>query len=69
MRTGVRSVLISDDAIVSARRLLWEHHRIVIEHGTAAALALIFGAYRPVAGERIAILLCGANTDLTDLAQ
>lgn len=69
VRTGVRSVLVSDDAIVSARRLLWGHHRIVIEHGTAAALAaLISSAYRPAAGERIAILLCGANTDLTDLA-
>ncbi|MDQ4011023.1 MAG: threonine/serine dehydratase [Actinomycetota bacterium] len=69
VRTGVRSVLVSDDAIVSARRLLWDHHRIMIEHGTAAALAaLMSGAYRPAAGERIAILLCGANTDLTDLA-
>jgi threonine dehydratase len=69
VRTGVRSVLVSDDAIVAARRLLWDHRRIVIEHGTAAALAaLISGAYRPTAGERIAILLCGANTDPTDLA-
>ena len=68
VRTGVRSVLVSDDDIVAARRLLWDHRRIVIEHGTAAALAgLISGAYRPTAGERIAILLCGANTDPTDL--
>jgi threonine dehydratase len=70
VRSGVRSVLVSDDAIVAARRLLWDHRRIVIEHGTAAALAvLISGAYRPSAGERIAILLCGANTDPTDLAR
>jgi threonine dehydratase len=69
VRSGVRSVLVSDDAIVAARRLLWDHRRIVIEHGTAAALAaLISGEYRPAAEERIAILLCGANTDPTDLA-
>ena len=68
VRTGVRSVLVTDDAIVAARRLLWAHYRIVIEHGTAAALAaLSSGAYRPAAGERLAILLCGANTDPTDL--
>lgn len=70
VRTGVRSVLVPDDALVAARRLLWDHRRIVIEHGTAAALAvLITGGYRPTAGERIAILLCGANTDPTDLAR
>lgn len=69
VRTGVRSVLVTDEAIVAARRLLWNHHRIVVEHGTAAALAaLSSGAYHPTAGERIAILLCGANTDPADLA-
>jgi threonine dehydratase len=68
VRTGVRSVLVTDDAIVAARRLLWDHYRLVIEHGTAAALAALSSdAYRPAAGERIAILLCGANTDPTDL--
>jgi threonine dehydratase len=69
VRTGVRSVLVTDNAIIAARRLLWDHHRIAIEHGTAAALAALHSnAYRPAAGERIAILLCGANTDPTDLA-
>jgi threonine dehydratase len=68
-RTNVRSVLVTDDAIITARRLLWDHCRIAIEHGTAAALAALNSdAYRPAAGERIAILLCGANTDPTDLA-
>ncbi|HVE95582.1 MAG TPA: threonine/serine dehydratase [Pseudonocardiaceae bacterium] len=69
-RTNVRSVLVTDDAIITARRLLWDHYRIAIEHGTAAALAALNSdAYRPAAGERIAILLCGANTDPTDLAR
>jgi len=69
VRTGVRSVLVTEDTIVAARRLLWNHHRIVVEHGTAAALAaLTSGAYHPTVGERIAILLCGANTDPADLA-
>jgi threonine dehydratase len=69
VRTGVHSVLVTDEAIVAARRLLWHHHRIVVEHGTAAALAaLSSGAYHPTVGERITILLCGANTDPGDLA-
>ncbi|NYI07079.1 threonine/serine dehydratase [Allostreptomyces psammosilenae] len=66
--TGVRSVLVPDEEIVRARRALWEERRVVVEHGTAAALAaLTGGAYRPADGERVAVLLCGANTDPGDL--
>jgi threonine dehydratase len=67
-RTGVRSLLVTDEAI-DARRQLWDQHRVIVEHGTAAALAaLISGAYRPTDGERVAILLCGGNTSPADLA-
>ncbi|HEY2671972.1 MAG TPA: threonine/serine dehydratase [Rugosimonospora sp.] len=67
--TGVRSVLVADQDLVEARRLLWEQCRIAVEHGTAAALAaLVTGAYRPEPGERVGVLVCGANTDPADLA-
>jgi threonine dehydratase len=63
------SVLVDDQAIVEARRHLWEEYRIVVEHGTAAAqAALSSGAYVPEPGERVVVLLCGANTNPTDLA-
>jgi threonine dehydratase len=65
---GVESVLVEDRDIIAARRLLWEDYRLVVEHGGAAAFAaLLAGAYRPRAGERIAVILCGANTDVADL--
>jgi threonine dehydratase len=68
-RTGVRSVLVSDDDLREARRLLWSGWRIVVEHGAASALAaLTSGSYRPASGDRLAIVLCGANTDPSDLA-
>ena len=67
-RTDVGSLLVSDDDIVRARRLLWDQWRIVVEHGAAAAFAAIVnGAYRPGDGERVAVILCGANTDVTSL--
>jgi threonine dehydratase len=67
--TGTPSILVEDRAIVEARRRLWDDYRIVVEHGTAAAYAaLTSGAYRPAAGERVVVLLCGANTDPSDLA-
>jgi len=69
-RVGVRSVLVTDDAIVHARRRLWDRYRLVVEHGTAAALAALqSGAYRPAPGERVAVVLCGANTDPSDLVK
>ena len=62
-RTGVRSVLVGDDDVVRARRLLWERHRLVVEHGAATVVAaLVEGAYVPADGERVAVVLCGANT-------
>jgi threonine dehydratase len=63
------SVLVDDQAIVEARRQLWDDYRIVVEHGTAAAqAALTSGAYVPEPGERVVVLLCGANTNPADLA-
>lgn len=65
---GVRSVLVTDDAIVEARRHLWESCRIVVEHSGAAALAALrSGSYLPAVGERVVVVCCGANTDPTDL--
>ncbi|MEE1771750.1 threonine/serine dehydratase [Streptomyces sp. JV185] len=67
----VRSVLVPDGEIVRARRALWDHRRIAVEHAAATALAALTapgGGYRPGAGERVAVVLCGANTDPGDLA-
>jgi threonine dehydratase len=66
---GITSLLVNDQAIVDARRRLWDDYRIVVEHGTAAAYAAVTsGAYLPADGERVVVLLCGANTDPSDLA-
>jgi threonine dehydratase len=55
--------LVSDDDIRAAQKALWANLRIVAEPGGAAALAaLVGGAYRPKASERIAVLISGANT-------
>ncbi|MCX5193042.1 serine/threonine dehydratase [Streptomyces sp. NBC_00249] len=65
-RGDVESVLVPDEAITAARRALWEEHRIVVEAGAATALAALRTAPRPL-GERVAVVLCGANTDPGDL--
>lgn len=62
------SILVEEDAIVSARLQLWREYRIPAEHGAAAAYAaLSSGVYQPAPGERVAVVVCGANTDVRTL--
>lgn len=62
-------VLVDDAAITAAQRWLWSSLRIASEPGGAAALAALQSdAYKPAHGERVGVLLCGANVDLAALA-
>jgi threonine dehydratase len=68
VRTGMESVVVPDEAITEARRLLWEELRVVAEPGGATALAaLVCGAYKPEPAERVAVVVCGGNTDPSTL--
>ncbi|WP_183238148.1 threonine/serine dehydratase [Bradyrhizobium sp. CIR18] len=59
-----RVVLVSDAAIRQAQAALWSCLRLVAEPGGAAAFAAVLsGRYRPSPTERVAVLLCGANTN------
>jgi threonine dehydratase len=58
------SVLVSDEAVREAQRALWNELRAIAEPAGATGLAaLMAGAYRPAAGERVATLICGANAE------
>jgi threonine dehydratase len=58
-----RVVLVADEAIAQAQRELWSVLRIAAEPGGAASLAaLLSRRYEPKPGERVGVLLCGANT-------
>jgi threonine dehydratase len=62
-----RVALVEDDAIRAAQRALWSTLRVVAEPGAAAPLAaLLSGAYVPAAGERVGIVVSGANTTAVD---
>jgi threonine dehydratase len=63
-------ILVSDAEISRAQEVLWDRLRIVAEPGGAAALAaLIAGHYRPAPGERVAVLICGGNTDVVNFSR
>ena len=61
------SLLVSDEAIAEAQKKLWDVLRVVVEPGGATAFAaLLSGRYVPEVGERVGVLLCGANTTAVD---
>ena len=64
-----RALLVSDDDIRTAQAALWNVCRVVAEPGGSAAVAsLLSRAYQPAPGERVAIIVSGANTTAVDFA-
>ena len=62
-----QTLLVSDAAIADAQATLWRALRIVAEPGGAAAFsAILSGAYKPVSGERVAVIVSGGNTAAVD---
>lgn len=58
------TVLVADDAIREAQRVLWEELRVLAEPGGATALAaLLSGAYVAGTGQQVGAVVCGANLD------
>jgi threonine dehydratase len=66
-RYVAKVVLVSDDDIRSAQRILWDNLRIVAEPGGAAAFAaLLSRKYRPAQGEHVGVVISGGNTVAVD---
>jgi threonine dehydratase len=66
-RYVAESVLVPDEAIREAQRVLWRVLRVVAEPGGAAAFAaLLSGAYKPAPDEKVGVLVCGGNTTAVD---
>ena len=63
-------VLVSDEAILAAQRLLWERLRLLAEPGGVTALAAVLsGRYRPEPGEHLGVVISGANTTAADFTR
>jgi threonine dehydratase len=55
-------VLVGDTAILAAQRALWQAARIAAEPAASVGMAaLLTGAYKPAPGERVAVVISGAN--------
>lgn len=58
------SHLLDEAAIAAAQQALWRELRLLVEPAAALPLAaLLSGTVRPQPGERVLLVLCGANVD------
>ena len=60
-------VLVSEEEIVAAMRLVWERMKLVIEPSAAVAVAPVLGRKIGAEGKKVGILLSGGNLDLSSL--
>jgi len=68
-RAVADALLLPDTAIRAAQQWLWQTFKLAVEPAAALGLAALqTGAYRARRGERVALILCGANFDPATLA-
>lgn len=64
-----QALLLPDEAIRAAQLWLWKDMKLAVEPAAALPLAALqAGLYRPQPGERVALVICGANVDPATLA-
>ncbi|HLI40867.1 MAG TPA: threonine/serine dehydratase [Streptosporangiaceae bacterium] len=62
-------VLVDDESILAAQQALWQALRVAAEPAASVGIAaLLAGAYKPAAGERVAVVISGANMSPSTLA-
>ena len=55
-------VLVDDASILAAQQALWRALRIAAEPAASVGIAaLLSAAYKPAAGEHVAVVISGAN--------
>jgi threonine dehydratase len=62
-------VTVEEEEIANAILLLLEREKTLAEGAGAAALAAVLNRKLPLAGKRVAVLVCGGNIDVTLLAR
>jgi threonine dehydratase len=63
----VEVLLVSDDEVRAAMRLLWERLKLLVEPSGATVLAALLRHRARFAGQRVGLVLSGGNVDLDDL--
>ena len=68
-RQVAQAELLGEEAIRDAQRFLWSELKLAVEPAAALPLAALrSGVLRPREGERVALIICGANLDPATLS-
>jgi len=63
------ALLLPDEAIRAAQQWLWKELKLAVEPAAALPLAALqTGAYQPREGEKVCLIVCGANVDPATVA-
>ncbi len=60
-------VVVSDQEIIDATRLVWERMKIIIEPSSATPLAAILKIKEKLAGKKIGLIVSGGNVDFSEI--
>ncbi len=60
-------ILVDDDEIIAAMRLIWERMKLVVEPSSAAPLAAVLKEKHRFARKKVGIVITGGNVDLDQL--
>jgi len=61
-------MLVSEEDIRRAMRLIWERMKIVVEPSSAVPLGALLAHRQTLPGKKIGIILSGGNVDLSTLS-
>lgn len=62
-----RIIVVRENEIVSAMRLIWERMKIIVEPSSAVALAALIKERHDFEDKKVGIILSGGNVDLNNL--
>ncbi len=60
-------ITVSEDAIISAMRLIWERMKIIVEPSASVSLGALLTKAPQFSGKQIGVILSGGNVDLAHL--
>jgi threonine dehydratase len=60
-------LLVSEEDIVKAMRMIWERMKIIVEPSAVVPLAAVLGHQEELSGKRIGLILSGGNVDVRNL--
>ncbi len=62
-----RIVLVEENEIIEAMKLIWERMKIIIEPSSAVAFAALLKQKDQFKNKKVGVIISGGNVDLTDL--